>query len=63
VQETSYQTLVGEEGVAATFLRPSGKVEIDDERYSATTDGEFIDKGEKVKVAKAHRSELLVRKK
>lgn len=63
VQETSFQSLIGEEGVAATFLRPSGKVEIDDERYSATTDGEFIDKGEKVKVVKAYRSELIVRKK
>lgn len=62
VQETSYQSLVGEEGTVATFLRPSGKVEIGDERYSATTDGEFIEKGEKVKVVEAHRSELVVRK-
>jgi|GEM_PF-4700808 len=37
-------------GEVYTVLKPSGKIIIDDEQYEATTSGEFIDKGEKVKV-------------
>lgn len=37
-------------GEVYTVLKPSGKIIIDDEQYEATTSGEYIDKGEKVKV-------------
>ncbi len=42
--------LKGKIGVVYTVLKPSGKITIKDEQYEATTGGEYIDKGEKVKV-------------
>ena len=41
--------LVGQEGIAITILRPSGRIEIEDDIYDAYTHGEYIEKGEKVK--------------
>ncbi|MCB0756220.1 MAG: NfeD family protein, partial [Flavobacteriales bacterium] len=54
--------LVGKEGVAFTVLRPSGKVQIDDEIYDATALMGFIDKGEAVIVSKYETAQLFVRK-
>jgi membrane-bound serine protease (ClpP class) len=45
--------LVGKRGVAATDLRPAGKVEIEGSRMDAVTQAEFIDKGEPVEVTEA----------
>ncbi|PLX15201.1 MAG: serine protease [Marinilabiliales bacterium] len=42
--------LIGKTGIAATKLRPSGKVEIDDETYDAKSEIGYIEKGHKVKV-------------
>jgi membrane-bound serine protease (ClpP class) len=42
--------LTGKIGEVYTVLKPSGKILIEDEQYEATTSGEYIDKGEKVKV-------------
>ena len=55
-----HRELVGKTGVAATPLRPSGKVEISDVRYDATTDGEFIEKGSTVKVIASKANYLIV---
>lgn len=55
-------TLVGKTGVAATVLRPSGKVIIDDEYYDAVADKGFIDKGDKIIVRKYGSSQLYVNK-
>ncbi|WP_422362415.1 NfeD family protein [Reichenbachiella sp.] len=44
------QSLMGKEGVAYTILRPSGKVEIENEIYDAYTRGSYIDQGAKVEV-------------
>lgn len=52
--------LLGKTGIAATMLRPSGKVEIDDETYDATAMTGFIDKGEPVRVLKYETSQLFV---
>ena len=54
------KSLVGQNGVAFTMLRPSGKVEIDDEIYDATALTGFVDKGEKVKVVKYETSQVFV---
>lgn len=54
------KTLVGQTGVAFTMLRPSGKVDIDDEIYDATALTGFVDKGEKVKVVKYETSQVFV---
>ncbi len=52
--------LLGKTGEAFTMLRPSGKVEIDDEIYDATALTGFIDKGDKVKVVKYETSQIFV---
>ncbi|WP_422356154.1 NfeD family protein [Roseivirga pacifica] len=55
------ENLVGKAGVAATILRPSGRVEIEDEIYDAYTRGEYIEQGEKIKVVKQEGTSLQVR--
>ncbi len=54
--------LKGKEGITATILRPSGKVIIDDEYYDATASSGYIDKGEKIRVAKHETMQLFVKK-
>ncbi len=69
IQETSsgftsanatMKTLVGKTGVAFTMLRPSGKVEIDDDIYDATALTGFVDKGESIRVVKYETSQVFV---
>ncbi len=69
VQETSsgytsadniMKGLIGETGIAFTMLRPSGKVEINDEVYDATALTGFIDKGEAIRVVKYETSQVFV---
>ncbi len=48
--ENKPNELIGKIGVAFTNLRPSGKVEIDDETYDAKSEIGFIEKGQQVKV-------------
>lgn len=60
---TSYSdTLVGKEGVAHTRLLPSGKILVEDEIYDAYSRGEFIDRGEKVKIISSEGTSLKVKK-
>ena len=54
--------LLFKEGVSHTRLMPSGKVVIEDELYDAYSRGEFIDKGEKVKVISTEGTSLKVKK-
>jgi len=56
------ESLLGKEGVTHTRLMPSGKVLIDDEVYDAYSRGEFIDKGEPVKVISTDGTSLKVKK-
>jgi membrane-bound serine protease (ClpP class) len=56
------QELLGKEGVSYTRLMPSGKVIIDDEMYDAYSRGEFIDKGEKIKVISTEGTSLRIKK-
>jgi membrane-bound serine protease (ClpP class) len=56
-----YGNLVGRIGVAVTTLRPSGRVEIDGEVYSAEADGSFVDPGRGVKVTRVRGSTITVR--
>src|SRR5690606_29736592 len=54
--------LLFKEGVTHTRLMPSGKVIIEDELYDAYSRGEFIDKGEKVKVISTEGTSIKVKK-
>ena len=53
--------LVGKTGVAATILRPSGKVEIEGGIYDATAEIGYIEKGSHVKVVRFATTKLFVR--
>ncbi|MDD6210443.1 MAG: NfeD family protein [Bacteroidales bacterium] len=54
------ERVVGTVGVAATDLRPSGKVEIDGRQYDAVSERDFIEKGRQVKVVKYRIGQLYV---
>lgn len=55
-------TLIGKKGVAATVLRPSGKVIIEGEYYDAVSDKGFINKGDEIVVRRYSSSQLYVSK-
>jgi membrane-bound serine protease (ClpP class) len=59
-QDIAMYTLVGKKGRAATFLRPAGKVEIDDEVYDAVSEFGVIEKDTNVKVVRFENSQLVV---
>jgi len=52
---------IGAIGTAYTALYPSGKILIDDEMYDGVSEGEYIEKGQSVKVIRDYKSRLLVR--
>ncbi|MDR1200346.1 MAG: nodulation protein NfeD [Tannerellaceae bacterium] len=52
--------LIGKEGTAATVLRPSGKVWIDNEMYDGVSESGFIDKGTPVKVIRFENAQVYV---
>lgn len=51
---------VGQIAVAATVLRPAGKIEIGDHVFDAVSTGEFIAKGKKVKILRYENAQLYV---
>ncbi len=51
---------IGKEGITVTMLRPSGIAKIDGERVDVMTDGEFVEKGVKVKVTKTRQNTVIV---
>ncbi|MBP2026337.1 membrane-bound serine protease (ClpP class) [Acetoanaerobium pronyense] len=55
--------LIGREGKSLTYLRPSGKIEIDGQIYDATTNGMYISKDTKVIVLNSVGSRLIVKEK
>jgi len=55
-------SLVGNEGIAATVLRPAGKVIIDNEIYDAMSETGFIEQGSKVVVIRYETGQLHVKK-
>lgn len=58
--DANMQSMVGHRGIAYTVLRPSGKIEIDEEIYDATAETGYIDKGEEVEVVSYHNTQLIV---
>jgi len=56
------ETYLGEIGEALTQLRPSGYAKIKDDKIDVVADGEFIEKGEKVKVIKVEENKVYVQK-
>lgn len=52
--------MIGKIGIAATILRPSGKIIIDNQYFDAVAQQGYIDKGIKIKVLKYENSQLYV---
>jgi membrane-bound serine protease (ClpP class) len=52
--------LVGKIGRAVTFLRPAGKVEIENEIYDAISEFGVIEKDTQIKVTRFENSQLVV---
>lgn len=67
-QEIGYQasptrtSLEGRLGKALTDLRPGGTAEVDGERVSVTTEGDFLEKNSDIKVVEVEGSRIVVRK-
>ncbi|RLD42342.1 MAG: nodulation protein NfeD [Bacteroidetes bacterium] len=60
---SAYQNMQGQEGIARTILRPTGKVSIDGDQYDATALTGFIEKGVKIIVVGYQTGQLVVKKK
>lgn len=58
----NHSELLHQVGYALTSLRPSGEIVIDDNRYDAMSQGDFIEKGSSVKVIKVENGQILVEK-
>ena len=54
--------LIGKNGIAATMLRPGGKVEVDGEIYDAISETGYVEKGEKIIIVKYLTGQVYVRK-
>ncbi len=59
---TDRPELVGKEGITFTPLRPSGTVIIDERHVDVVTEGELIEKDERVKVVLVEGVRIVVRK-
>jgi len=56
-----YDHLVGKVGTAQSILRPSGVADFDGHRVHVLTDGEFIEKGTRVKVIEVDGQKVIVK--
>ncbi|ABR49178.1 protein of unknown function DUF107 [Alkaliphilus metalliredigens QYMF] len=54
--------LVGKEGVAISYLRPSGTVEVEGERLDVVSEGGFIESGSMIRVVQVEGRRIVVRK-
>ena len=54
--------IVGKEGYVATPLRPAGAIVVDEVKYDAVSDGEYIEKDEKVRITMVEGRKILVKR-
>ncbi|GEN52055.1 NfeD family protein [Halobacillus faecis] len=57
-----YQYLLDQQGEALTDMRPVGTIKIEEEEYSAVSNGQWITCGDKIKVVKVDGTKILVKK-
>ncbi|HHT9126926.1 MAG TPA: NfeD family protein [Candidatus Brocadiia bacterium] len=53
--------LVGKKGIAVTTLRPTGKIEVENEFYDVVTEGDFVEKGRVVEVTEVRGNRIVVK--
>ncbi|KGX87607.1 hypothetical protein N781_13015 [Pontibacillus halophilus JSM 076056 = DSM 19796] len=58
----SYHELIGQIGETKTPLRPVGTMRLNDQDYSVVSNGEWLNKGEQVKVVDVDGTKILVKK-
>ena len=63
VASSARVAVLGQTGMAATDLRPAGKVVLADEVLDAVSDGGWIDRGSSVEVVETSDNRLVVKKK
>lgn len=61
-QDMHMAEYVGKRGIANTFMRPAGKINIDGEILEAQSEQGLIDKGESIIVVRFENAQLIVRK-
>jgi membrane-bound serine protease (ClpP class) len=59
--DNTYESLIGKIGIAATPLRPVGRVEVEGELYEAQAEGLFVEQGRGVKIVKTRGNNITVR--
>lgn len=52
--------LIGKKGTTLSSLRPTGKVLVEDVKYDAVTDGDFIERGAQITVVGIRSNQLIV---
>lgn len=55
-----YEQLLGEEGVTLNALRPVGTIEVHEKNYSAISNGQWIEKGQTIRVVQVDGTRILV---
>ena len=60
-EASQLETLVGRQGVAQTFLRPAGCIEIDGRRIDALAESDMIQAGARVEVMKVSGLKVIVK--
>ncbi|MFD1736567.1 NfeD family protein [Bacillus salitolerans] len=58
---TSYQSLVGKQGVTVTPFRPVGTIDIEGKHYSAITDASWLEVGTTIEVIKVDGTKIAVK--
>ncbi len=61
LEKPDYRSLVGQEGVALTSLRPSGKARIGSQRVDVVSQGGLIEKDTRIKVVQVEGARVVVR--
>lgn len=55
-----YEELVGKKGITITTLRPVGTIQVGNDKYSAVSNGQWIDKGSEIKIVEVDGTKILV---
>ena len=58
--DVRYKELIGQQGIAQTTLRPSGIVQLGEDRLDVVTRGDMIDKGDNVVIVEVHGARIIV---
>ncbi len=62
VSGNNYETLIGQQGIASSDLRPAGIAKIGQERLDVVSEGEFISNGSAIEVLRVEGAKIVVRK-